>query len=327
MNQHRTKEGFDWDDQVSLLDNMNQIFFVILLFSFFSILVEAFSVPTVRVVQRRGTRLFQAADDDKKSGPLDFALDPFESKIPKEIEREIYEAEGRTAAAKDRNTRVAVYASLAVVGVLMAFFNGFITELRSSSMPDGNPFSLESSSFGWVAGNFVTKFFFMNKIGGGICLLGGCGMGLLAEAELDTRRKNAEKIFEEMKRRREANLNPKKRSDKPRKKKRRSGKETKRLGAIAEVAPQTSVPEEIDTTKDPKEGKEEVVPVDEKKDGGVMGTFKEFYDKADKMASTQALLLNKELEDRGIVDKITDESGLKVIGKEEAAKLKAKKDE
>ena len=40
------------------------------------------------------------------------------------------------------------------------------------------------------------------------------------------------------------------------------------------------------------------------------------------MAASQAILLNKDLEDRGVVDKITDESGLKVIGKDAAAKLK-----
>ena len=45
------------------------------------------------------------------------------------------------------------------------------------------------------------------------------------------------------------------------------------------------------------------------------------------MAASQALLLNKELEDRGVIDKITDETGLKVVGKEAAAKLKEKKTE
>jgi hypothetical protein len=40
------------------------------------------------------------------------------------------------------------------------------------------------------------------------------------------------------------------------------------------------------------------------------------------MAASQALLLNKKLEDAGVVEKITDETGLKVIGKEEAAKQK-----
>ena len=37
------------------------------------------------------------------------------------------------------------------------------------------------------------------------------------------------------------------------------------------------------------------------------------------MAASQALLLNKELEDRGMIEKITDETGLKVVGKKAAA--------
>ena len=60
----------------------------------------------------------------------------------------------------------------------------------------------------------------------------------------------------------------------------------------------------------------------EKKEEGFLGKMKDFYDQADKMAASQAILLNKDLEDRGVVDKITDESGLKVIGKDAAAKLK-----
>ena len=52
---------------------------------------------------------------------------------------------------------------------------------------------------------------------------------------------------------------------------------------------------------------------------GILSTLKNFYEKADSMAASQALLLNKELEDRGIIEKITDETGLKVIGKEAAA--------
>ena len=49
-------------------------------------------------------------------------------------------------------------------------------------------------------------------------------------------------------------------------------------------------------------------------EGGLMRKMKNFYDQADQMAaSQQALLLNKELEDRGAVEKITDETGLKVI--------------
>jgi hypothetical protein len=45
------------------------------------------------------------------------------------------------------------------------------------------------------------------------------------------------------------------------------------------------------------------------------------------MAASQALLLNKKLEDAGVVEKITDETGLKVIGKEEAAKRKQQEQE
>ena len=34
-------------------------------------------------------------------------MNPYESKIPKEIEKDIYAAEANTEAARDRNTRVA----------------------------------------------------------------------------------------------------------------------------------------------------------------------------------------------------------------------------
>lgn len=61
-----------------------------------------------------------------------------------------------------------------------------------------------------------------------------------------------------------------------------------------------------------------------KEDKGILSTLKNFYQKADSMAASQALLLNKELEDRGIIEKITDETGLKVIGKEAAAAAAAK---
>ena len=43
---------------------------------------------------------------------------------------------------------------------------------------------------------------------------------------------------------------------------------------------------------------------------GFMGKMKDFYEKADSMAASNALLLNKELEDRGVVEKRTDETGL-----------------
>jgi hypothetical protein len=52
----------------------------------------------------------------------------------------------------------------------------------------------------------------------------------------------------------------------------------------------------------------------------ILGAIAGFYKRADSMAASQALLLNKELEDRGILEKITDETGLKLVGKDAASK-------
>ena len=64
-----------------------------------------------------------------------------------------------------------------------------------------------------------------------------------------------------------------------------------------------------------------VVVQEEQKGEGVLKKIKNFYKQADDMAAAQALLLNKKLEEGGVLEKITDESGLKVIGKEAATKL------
>ena len=53
---------------------------------------------------------------------------------------------------------------------------------------------------------------------------------------------------------------------------------------------------------------------------GIFGCIKGCCKKADSMAPLQALLLSKTLEDGGIVEKITDESELKFVGKEATAK-------
>eukprot|EP00977_Amphora_coffeiformis_P029914 scaffold43499_cov183-Amphora_coffeaeformis.AAC.1 len=264
------------------------------------------------------------------AGPLSFLFNPYESKIPKEIEKEIYDAEGNTPAAQDRGKRIALYAAIAFVGILMAFFNGFITELRSTPMPDGSEFSLEEAGFGWVESSFVTRFFFMNKIGGGIALLTGGGAAVLAEAEYDTRRINAERIYEELVRRRTA----KSEKEAPRKKKQRSStKEKKRLAALSEVLDSTS----SDTAPAAKESRAQSPPVDTtetesessdttKEKGGIFGKVKNFYERADSMAASQALLLNKKLEDAGVLEKITDESGLKVVGRQSTKDTESSKD-
>ena len=260
-------------------------------------------------------------------------MNPYESKIPKEIEKDIYAAEANTEAARDRNTRVAIYTLVAIVGVLMAFFNFFISQLRVSETPDGLPFDLNDSTFAWVDDNFLTQLLFMNKIGGGLSLLLGAGSGLLAEAELDTRRINAEKIYEELVRRREEKERKVATPKKSKKKKRKGTKESKRLGALVEVMDDTasndsgeSVEVVSDETQqsssEPSKGmpvEEPVSDTQEKGNDGIIGKIKGFYERADSMAASQALLLNKQLEDAGVLEKITDESGLRVVGKEVAS--------
>lgn len=295
------------------------------------------------------SRLYER--EPPKKGFLDF-LTPYESKIPPQLREEIYAAEANTPAAQERGQRVAIYILIAFCGILSAFFNGFLTEIRANG-PDGNGVNLADAGFDWVVDNPVLSFLFLNKIGGGISLLGGAGAGLLAEAELDTKRINAEKIYEELERRRQAKMKKTEAatstSSSNNKKRKRPGKEAKRLVALSEVI----TPNERDTIKPlPVQVQQQeqviepelatstkaVVVVDatndnnnndneESKSEGLLGSLKSLYEKADTMAASQALLLNKQLEDAGIVEKITDETGLKVIGRDEAAKLKEKKED
>ena len=214
-------------------------------------LTEAFSIAPSSA--RRATRIYSSEDpQDRQGSPLDFILNPYDSKIPKELEAEIYKAEANTDAARDRNSRIALYAAIAFTGILGAFFNVFLSELRAP--PEGTDMvvSLQDAGFGWVEeANFFVRFLFLNKIGGGILLLDGAAAGLLAEAEYDTRRINAEKIFEEMKRRRAAKESGAgKKAGGKRKKKRRSGKETKRMSALAEIVEGESAANE-NTTVEP----------------------------------------------------------------------------
>jgi hypothetical protein len=302
-------------------------------------------------------------------GLLDF-LSPYESKIPPELKDEIFKAEANTSAAKDRGVRIAVYTVFALVGVSLAVFNGFLTEIRMTGI-DGNGLGvvppddgstkvgvevLVEAGFGWVLQNPIYRFLFTNKIGGGLCILLGGASGLLAEAELDTKRLNAEKIYEELERRREQKTNKKKpqasSSATTGKKKRRSGKERKRLGALSEVVmtvEETATQQAGSTNVDANvvgirvdgqgqqnlEGEKDdlvVVTPDEQSNaakggGSLFDQMKSMYEKADSMAASSALLLNKQLEDAGVVEKITDGTGLNIIGKEEAKKLQQQKEE
>ncbi|KAL7566555.1 hypothetical protein ACA910_000625 [Epithemia clementina (nom. ined.)] len=300
-------------------------------------------------------------DDNNNSNknPFSFFINPYNSKIPKEIENEIYQAEGNTSAAKDRTVRVGLYAALAILGVGMAFFNAFLSELRSSPTPPADlelpPFALETSPFAWVQDyGIVTQFLFLNKLGGLCSLLLGAGAGLLAEAELDTRRINAEKIYQEWLRRRAEKEKQLQRSrgnnnntgipQKTKKKKRLGTRESKRMGALAEVVlvddddddddddesntSQNATRQETTSTATIKQpttttaaaaaaATTTTTEAETTKSGGMLDSLQEFYNRADSMAAQQALLLNKKLEDAGVLEKITDETGMRVVGKQQ----------
>lgn len=106
-----------------------------------------------------------------------------------------------------------------------------------------------------------------------------------------------------------------------------TGKQKKRLSALEElmVNDDEEQPQVVqEETFESADGDTQVEEENEEDNNGILGKIKGFYDKADSMAASQALLLNKELEDRGVIDKITDESGLRVIGKDAAAALTKK---
>jgi len=251
--------------------------------------------------------------------------------IPDEVRDDIFKAEANTPAAKDRGTRIVLYATLAFIGIVLSSSNAFLTTVRADAGGGASDLSsIEAIGFGWVGSNPLASFFLLNKIGGGIALISAGFGGTMVELEQRTKNESAEKIWKELQRRRTEGA-PKKKKKKviaPSNKKKKQ-KNKKRLSALSEVIMEDKptidtapVVEEPDETSQAKASIE-----NEKKEEGFLGKMKGFYDQADKMAASQALLLNKELEDKGLVDKITDESGLKVIGKEAATKLKDQNDE
>ena len=159
-----------------------------------------------------------------------------------------------------------------------------------------------------------------------------CILHTICIIQIRSKKENAEKIWQEIERRQtlkdnKVNKKKKKRSQltQSRSKRDMTGTQKKRLSALEELmvdddVDEVVVQEEVEqNTQDEGANTESKEQESTAKDDGIIGKIKGFYDKADSMAASQALLLNKELEDRGVIDKITDESGLKVIGKEAAA--------
>lgn len=224
------------------------------------------------------------------------------SNIPPELRKKIYEAEGNTNAAKERRVRLPVFILLTFLGSVLGIGNGVLTELS------------DSAAEGWLFDNpFVTT-----KWGGILALLSAGLFGTLAELEWRSRDENAERIWEEMKRR-QAEETRKKNS----KRQRATSVSTSKGGAKSDskLSKRFSELAEILQNDDQEKLPIVVAQEEQKREEGFLEKIKNFYKQADDMAAAQALLLNKKLEDGGVLEKITDESGLKVIGKEAAAKL------
>lgn len=224
------------------------------------------------------------------------------------------------------------YISGTLLGIVISSSNLYLTTLReydnAASFADDVIF-LNDQGYDWVTSNPVLSFFLLNGIGGGLGLLlfGACGT--MVELEQRTKSESAQKIWDELLRRRESKEGKEKVVKKRNIQKKRN-KKKKRLEALSEVIAQTddvnddtsTVAVESSSISDTSDSSTTKVGEKEKKDeDGIFDKMKGFYAKADSMAASQALLLNKKLEEEGLVDKITDESGLRVIGKDAASKL------
>lgn len=114
--------------------------------------------------------------DDKSS--IDVMMGKLD--IPEEYREEIFRAEANTPAAKDRDTRVAFFATIALLGIVVSSFNAFLTTMR-----DGGDLSgINDLGFGWTSGNVLTSFLFLNKFGGGLALLSAGLGGTMVELEV-----------------------------------------------------------------------------------------------------------------------------------------------
>lgn len=298
-------------------------------------LVGSTSVRTQSKISHRSSllQLQSTKDDQEEKGFMD-VMQPWKVDIPEEVREEIFKAEANTPAAKDRNTRVALYAVLTLLGIALSSCNVFLSNVRADAGAAYNDLSsIEELGFGWVGSNPLTSFFLLNKIGGGIALLTAGFGGTMVELEQRTKNETAEKIWKELERRNESASTPKKKQkNTTKRKKNKKQKNKKRLDAFAELIVEDdtaskSKSEQVEAVTEVQTNAGADAGVKTKEGEGLMGKMKDFYNKADQMAASQALLLNKELEDRGVVEKITDETGLNVIGKEAAAALKEKKEE
>lgn len=294
-------------------------------------------------IHHHPTQLHQSSkdEDEKNKGlTLEQILQPWKLNIPDEYRNKLLTAEANTAAGKERKQRMNFFTSGTLAGIAISSANIYLTTIREyenlGSFAEDMIF-LNEQGYDWLTGNPVLSFFLLNGIGGGIglFLFGICGT--MIELEQRTKTESVQKIWDELVRRRES----KEEKEKSMTKKKRN-KKKKRLDAFSELMVEDFVANVVndssstdaDAVRSVSSGTSSetstvAVEEEQKKDegSGILGKLKGFYAQADSMAASQALLLNKKLEEEGLVEKITDESGLRVIGKESACKLQGEEND
>ncbi len=224
--------------------------------------------------------------------------------IPEDILPIVTSAEASTQAAKDRAFRTTLYATGALVSAVDA-----TTVALSLSGND-------------VCSNFADFLPFGDSVVGVFAgVLAGGFFGTFVKLEGDEADANRGRIYEEMLKRQGGSFASRSPAvtkqggqgdDSTGKRKGKSNlKRKKKRGIMDELASL-----EVDAAAIIGEQTPEVVEdVAEVASTSFADKARDLYEKADRMAAAQALLLNKELEDRGVLEKITDETGLKVVGK------------
>lgn len=124
-------------------------------------------------------RLSSQDNDNEQKSSIDVMMGKVD--IPEEYREEIFRAEANTPAARDRNTRIAIFGIIALIGIGISSFNAFLSNMRDGV--DLTP--INDLGFGWVSSNPLTSFLFLNKIGGGLALLSAGLGGTMVELEVN----------------------------------------------------------------------------------------------------------------------------------------------
>ena len=268
---------------------------------------------------------YQSCNEKKRRSGVNFSSKfpvrtrvPLLSAIPEEYRELVASAEAKTPAAEARTIRLGLYGAGSLLGLTLAVI--------TSAAMGGNPGAVKV----------------VETLPGGVGILGCVFDAVLFSffatfvvLELQTAEQNKENIYQEMMKRSGAGRGSGgsgveggggETGRRRKQKQKRKDKANKRNRRLAEMVNPTPV-EEGGVDKIEKAATveaEEVKASPDVKTAGSMNVIdsaidsvKGFYKQADDMAMSQALLLNKNLEDKGLIKKITDETGFRVVSRNE----------